>query len=78
LVVVMMTVFSLRTFAPAWLMTSGGPRGTTNFVVHHIYVMAFQMQRPGSASAISVALMLVAFAISGMQMLLLCTRWRHA
>lgn len=76
-VVVMMTVFSLQAFAPAYLMTSGGPRGTTNFIVHHIYVTAFSLQSPGFASAICVVMILLAMAISLAQGRLLRSRWRY-
>lgn len=77
LVVVMMTVFSLQTFAPAYLMTSGGPQGSTNFLVHHIYVTAFSFQSPGFASAISLGLLVVAFIVSLVQSALLRTRWMY-
>ncbi len=76
-VVVIMTVFSLQTFAPAWLMTGGGPLGSTNFLVHHIYVTSFQFQQPGFASAICVGLIAIALAVSGLQMIALRSRWSY-
>jgi ABC-type sugar transport system permease subunit len=74
-VVVMMTVFSLQAFAPALIMTGGGPDGTTNFVAFDIYSLAFSMQLPGMASAESVVFMLIVLAISLAQMRLLRAKW---
>jgi len=76
-VVVIMTVFSLQAFAPAFLMTQGGPQDSTNLIVYHIYNSAFIMQQAGYASALSVALLLVVLAISMAQMALLRSRWNY-
>jgi ABC-type sugar transport system permease subunit len=76
-VVVIMTVFSLQAFAPAFLMTQGGPQEATNLIVYHIYNTAFIMQQAGYASALSVALLLVVLAISMAQMALLRARWNY-
>jgi ABC-type sugar transport system permease subunit len=76
-VVVIMTVFSLQAFAPALVMTAGGPDGTTDFIVYHIYQTAFALQSPGYASAISVLLLGLVLIISLGQMWLLRTRWRY-
>jgi multiple sugar transport system permease protein len=75
LVVVMMTVFSLQVFAPAFIMTTGGPEGSTNFVMYHIYRTAFFLQDPGFASAISIVVLVFALTISLIQMRLLKTKW---
>ena len=76
-VVVMMTVFSLQAFAPPLIMTNGGPEGTTNFIAYDIYTLAFSMQLPGLASAVSVVFALVVMAISLLQMRLLRARWSY-
>jgi ABC-type sugar transport system permease subunit len=76
-VVVMMTVFSLQAFAPPLIMTGGGPEGTTNFVAFDIYTLAFSLQEPGVASAVSVVFMLIVLAISLLQMRLLRARWNY-
>ena len=76
-VVVMMTVFSLQAFAPPLIMTGGGPEGTTNFIAYDIYTLAFSMQLPGLASAVSVVFALVVMAISLLQMRLLRARWSY-
>jgi len=55
-------------FAPALVMTGGGPEGTTNFVAYDIYALAFQLQMPGLASAVSVVFMIIVLTISLIQM----------
>ncbi|MDP9888679.1 carbohydrate ABC transporter permease [Pseudarthrobacter enclensis] len=75
LVVVMMTVFSLQVFAPAFIMTTGGPEGSTNFVMYHVYRTAFFLQDPGFASAISIVVLVFALTISLIQMRLLKMKW---
>ena len=76
-VVVIMTVFTLQAFAPAFLMTQGGPQESTNLIVYHIYNTAFIMQQAGYASALSAVLLLVVLAISMAQMALLRSRWNY-
>lgn len=76
-VVVIMTVFALQSFAPSLIMTSGGPEGTTNFVVYNIYQTAFSLQQPGMASAISAVFMVIVLGISLVQMGLLRTKWNY-
>jgi multiple sugar transport system permease protein len=77
LVVVVITVFALQSFAPAYIMTGGAPNGTTNTLVHLIYETAFQLQQPGYASAVSLLLLVIALGISLIQMRLLRTRWNY-
>lgn len=76
-VVLMMIVFSLQAFAPVYLLTGGGPLGTTNLIVHHIYVTAFSFQAPGFASAICIALIAIALAISGLQTRFMRSQWSY-
>ena len=76
-VVVIMTVFSLQAFAPALIMTGGGPEGTTNFIAFDIYQLAFSLQQPGLASAMSVMFMLIVMLVSLVQMRLLRARWSY-
>ncbi|WP_401000723.1 carbohydrate ABC transporter permease [Agromyces sp. GXQ0307] len=77
LVVVVMTVFSIQAFAPAYVITSGGPEGSTNLFVFDIYRTAFFLQQPGFASALSVILLLFALLISWIEMRLLRTTWSY-
>lgn len=77
MVVVIMTVFALQSFTPAYVMTQGAPAGTTNLLVYEIYKQAFTLQDPGFASALSVLLLVGAITISLIQMRLLRTRWDY-
>lgn len=77
MVVVIMTVFALQSFTPAYVMTQGAPGGTTNLLVYEIYKQAFTLQDPGFASALSVLLLVGAITISLVQMRLLRTRWDY-
>jgi ABC-type sugar transport system permease subunit len=77
LVVVVITVFALQSFAPAYIMTGGAPNGTTNTLVYLIYRTAFTLQQPGYASAISLLLLVIALGISLVQLRLLRTRWDY-
>lgn len=77
LVVVVMTVFALQAFAPAYVMTGGAPEGSTNLLIYHIYRTAFFLQQPGFASAVSLVLLVVALGVSLVQMRLLRTRWNY-
>lgn len=76
-VVIAMTVFSLQAFAPAFLMTSGGPANSTSLLVYTIYNAAFRLQDPGFASALAVAVMAIALVLSGVQSIFLRTRWSY-
>jgi ABC-type sugar transport system permease subunit len=76
-ITVIMTVFSLQSFAPALIMTGGGPEGSTNFIVYHLYQAAFTLQQPGYASAISVVLLALILLISGIQMRLMRAEWTY-
>ena len=75
--VVVVTVFALQAFAPAYLMTSGAPQGTTNLVIYQIYKTAFEFQNPGYASALSIVVLVFAIVVSLIQMRLLRSRWNY-
>jgi multiple sugar transport system permease protein len=76
-IVVVMTVFALQAFAPAYIMTGGAPEGTTNLIIYLIYQTAFEMNQPGYASAMSIVVLVFAILISLVQMRLLRTRWNY-
>ncbi|WP_394217129.1 carbohydrate ABC transporter permease [Brachybacterium vulturis] len=77
LVTVVMTVFAIQAFAPAYVVTNGGPEGSTNLFVFEIYRSAFFLQQPGYASALSVVLLGFALLISAIEMRLLRTTWSY-
>jgi multiple sugar transport system permease protein len=71
LVVVTATVFAFQAFAQAFIMTSGGPNGATNFLTYNIYTQAFTNSDPGYASTLSVVLLLIVLAVSLLELRLL-------
>jgi multiple sugar transport system permease protein len=54
LLALLMTIWSLRRFELIWLMTRGGPLGTTRTLVIDLYAEAFDAQRLGTAAAIGM------------------------
>lgn len=54
LLALLMTIWSLRRFELIWLMTRGGPLGTTRTLVIDLYAEAFEAQRLGTAAAIGM------------------------
>lgn len=51
-------------FDPAYIMTGGGPNGSTTTIIYYIYNNAFQWNKMGYAAAISWFLFLVVFVIT--------------
>ena len=69
-VLMMTTIVSFKVFAPVWLMTGppkGGPLGTTNVLVYHLFDNAFNYSRYGYGSAISIFLFLVILSLTVLQ-----------
>ncbi|MBN9130286.1 MAG: sugar ABC transporter permease [Paenarthrobacter ureafaciens] len=54
LVAVLMTIWSLRRFELIWLMTRGGPLGSTRTLVIDLYSQAFESKQLGAAAAIGM------------------------
>lgn len=54
-------------FDPAYIMTGGGPNGSTTTIIYYIYNNAFQWNHMGYAAAISWFLFLVIFLITMIQ-----------
>jgi multiple sugar transport system permease protein len=68
MVVIVTTIFALQAFAQAFVMTQGGPSGTTNFLLFNIYTTSFKLGSPGYGSALSVVLVIIVLVISAIQM----------
>ena len=51
-------------FDPAYIMTGGGPNGSTTTIIYYIYNNAFKWYQMGYASAISWVLFLIIFLIT--------------
>ncbi len=73
-VTVIMTVFALQAFTPAFVMTQGGPNNSTLLLVYFIYQNAFSLLRAGYASALSVILTVIILIVGFAQMYFLRQR----
>ncbi len=60
---------SFQVFSPVYVITGGGPRGTTDVVVHRIYLRAFEAFDMGYASAQAWVLFVVIFGLTLAQVL---------
>lgn len=63
LLALLMTIWSLRRFELIWLMTRGGPLGTTRTLVIDLYSQAFEGQRLGTAAAIGMVGVIVSLIV---------------
>jgi ABC-type sugar transport system permease subunit len=72
---VLATIFLLQIFDSVYVMTDGGPAGTTATLVWYIYHALFFFFRTGFGAAMSVMLLLIILGLSLIQMRLL--RQRH-
>lgn len=58
------TIGAMQVFTPVYMMTKGGPEGTTDVVGYHIYSAAWERFQIGEASAMSVILFGVVLLLS--------------
>jgi multiple sugar transport system permease protein len=63
LLVLLMTIWSIRRFELIWLMTKGGPVGTTNTLVIDLYSTGFQLFDLGKAAAIGMVGVVVSLLV---------------
>lgn len=63
LLTILMTIWSLKRFELIWLMTQGGPTGSTNTLVIDLYRRAFQFNQLGSAAAVGIIGCVVALGL---------------
>lgn len=68
LVVVILLINSFQIFEQVWILTEGGPVGSTTVVVERIVRNAFDYGRVGYAAAMSWVLFAVIFAVTLVQM----------
>lgn len=76
LVTVMLTIDSFNVFESVYVMTQGGPGGSTETILYYIYANAFQNFKMGYASALAWVLFLITFGLSLLQFWLR-RRWVH-
>ncbi|MDK2952407.1 MAG: multiple sugar transport system permease protein [Kosmotogales bacterium] len=63
-VLVANTAFNFLTFAPVYILTQGGPNGSTNLLMYESYKSAFVNLDMGRATAISSILLLMIFVFT--------------
>ncbi len=68
LVVILQVIASFQIFGQVFLMTKGGPSGTTRVLVQHIYERGFRGFELGYSSAMSIFLFSIMLAISIFQL----------
>lgn len=75
--VVVLTIWTIQVFEPVYVLTSGGPLGSTRTVVYSIWTAAFRNGRIGYGAALSVLLFAVICVISIIQLRIGRTRWEY-
>ncbi|WP_234388192.1 MULTISPECIES: carbohydrate ABC transporter permease [Streptomyces] len=68
-VLVTNTIGSFQMFDTVYVMTQGGPGGSTDTMNYHIYQQAFQLFRTGYASALAMLLFAVILLVTAVQVL---------
>ncbi|MET7695278.1 sugar ABC transporter permease [Streptomyces sp. NPDC005483] len=68
-VLVTNTIGSFQMFDTVYVMTQGGPGGSTDTMNYHIYQQAFQLFRTGYASALAMLLFAVILLVTAVQLL---------
>lgn len=64
MVIILMMMRAVREYPLVVTLTNGGPYGATTYAVQHIYETAFDMQRFGYASSMSVVMMVIVMIIT--------------
>jgi multiple sugar transport system permease protein len=67
-VVVMSVILSFQVFALVYVMTSGGPAGSTSVIVFYLYQQAFTYFRMGYASAVGYVLFVIILVLTWLQL----------
>jgi len=70
LIVVLQILASLKVFDQIYLLTTGGPNGSTRSIIEYIYEQGFQSFRLGYASAMSYVFFVVIVIVSAVQFIL--------
>lgn len=66
-VLIITTIQAFKLFTQVNILTQGGPRGTTDTLVHYMFTAGFVDQRLGLASAVAILLFLIVLAVSLVQ-----------
>jgi multiple sugar transport system permease protein len=78
LVVTLQLIATLRIFSQVFVMTNGGPAGSSSSVIHYVYTTAVTRHLMGYASAVSMLLLVLILVVTVLQRLLLRERGRWA
>jgi len=65
------TMINLFMFVPVYLLTSGGPQGSTNVLMYEAYTSAFKYSNYGRSYSIITILLMITFIIVGLQFFIL-------
>jgi multiple sugar transport system permease protein len=76
-VLVSNTAFNFLTFAPVYIITRGGPRGSTNLLMYESYTSAFVNADMGRASAITSILLVIILAFSFVELKLTKAKFEY-
>lgn len=75
-VIVSDTISNFLLFVPAYMLTGGGPQGSTDFLMYRIYQNAYTYSNMNAASAMVMVLLLILLAVIGLENLLMKERAR--
>lgn len=67
MVVTLQIISTMRIFSQVYVMTDGGPAGSSSSVIYYIYKTAVQQQRMGFASAVSILLFIAILVVTVLQ-----------
>jgi multiple sugar transport system permease protein len=66
-VLVISVIFAFRSFEQMFVMTRGGPVGSTTTLVYYIFDRAFKYGNMGQAAAVSTLMVLIVLLITWLQ-----------
>jgi multiple sugar transport system permease protein len=66
-IIVTLTITTFQVFGTIYMLTQGGPAGSTSMLAYYIYISAFNFYKFGYASAMSWFLFIVLFAVTLVQ-----------
>lgn len=66
-ITIMLIIESFNIFEVIYVMTEGGPGGSTNTILYYIYTQAFESYRMGYASAMAWVLFIIIFTLTLIQ-----------
>ena len=69
--VVLNTIYVFNSFPIIWVLTQGGPAGSTDVLITYLYKAAFRLSQPGSAQAMGVISFLVLIGFSALYLRLM-------